>query len=87
VAVAPDEEEWVEVIVRDTGVGIDPEQASRVFEPFHRVAARPEASGVGLGLPLAREIARAHGGEIVLESAPGSGSSFTVKLPTVPADA
>jgi heavy metal sensor kinase len=82
VAVTPDEE-WVEVIVRDTGVGIDPEQASRVFEPFHRVAARPEASGVGLGLPLAREIARAHGGEIVLESVPGSGSSFTVRLPTV----
>ena len=90
VAVAPGEEdegEWVEVIVRDTGIGIDPEQASRVFEPFHRAAARPEASGVGLGLPLAREIARAHGGEIVLESEPGSGSRFTVRLPTVPADA
>jgi len=87
VAVATDEEDWVEVIVRDTGIGIDPEQASRVFEPFHRAAARPEASGVGLGLPLAREIARAHGGEIVLESVPGSGSSFTVRLPTIPADA
>jgi len=86
VSITP-EEAWVEVIVRDTGVGIDPEQASRVFEPFHRVAERPEAPGVGLGLPLAREIARAHGGEIVLESAPGSGSSFTVKLPTVSADA
>jgi signal transduction histidine kinase len=86
VAVAPDEE-WVEVAVRDTGVGIDPEQASKVFEPFHRVGARSEAAGVGLGLPLAREIARAHGGEIVLESAPGSGSTFTVRLPTVSADA
>jgi len=86
VAITP-AEAWVEVIVSDTGVGIDPEQASRVFEPFHRVAGRREAPGVGLGLPLAREIARAHGGEIVLESAPGSGSSFTVKLPTVSADA
>jgi heavy metal sensor kinase len=80
VAITP-EEAWVEVIVSDTGVGIDPEQASRVFEPFHRVAERPEAPGVGLGLPLAREIARAHGGEIVLESAPGKGSTFTVRLP------
>jgi heavy metal sensor kinase len=73
--------EWVEVVVRDTGMGIDPEQASRVFEPFHRVAARPGTAGVGLGLPLAREIARAHGGEISLVSTPGSGSSFTVRLP------
>ena len=80
VAITP-EEAWVEVIVRDTGVGIDPEQAARVFEPFHRVAKRPEAPGVGLGLPLAREIARAHGGEIALESAPGRGSTFTVRLP------
>jgi heavy metal sensor kinase len=86
VAIAP-REAGVDVIVRDTGVGIDPEQASSVFEPFHRVAARPEAPGVGLGLPLAREIARAHGGEIVLESAPGSGSTFTVRLPTASADA
>jgi signal transduction histidine kinase len=84
--IAP-EEDRVVVIVRDTGVGIDPEQASRVFEPFYRMAAQPEAPGVGLGLSLAREIARAHGGEITLESAPGSGSTFTVWLPTVSVDA
>jgi signal transduction histidine kinase len=80
VVISPDQE-WVEVVVRDTGMGIDPEQASRVFEPFHRVAARPGTAGIGLGLPLAREIARAHGGEISLFSTPGSGSSFTVRLP------
>jgi len=80
------EETSVEVVVRDTGIGIDPEQASRVFEPFHRVAERPEAPGVGLGLPLAREIARAHGGEIALESAPGRGSTFTVRLPKASAE-
>jgi heavy metal sensor kinase len=83
--IAP-EEDRVGVIVRDTGVGIDPEQASRVFEPFYRMAAQPEAPGVGLGLSLAREIARAHGGEIALESAPGSGSTFTVWLPTASND-
>jgi signal transduction histidine kinase len=77
----------VGVVVHDTGIGIDPEQASRVFEPFHRVGAPPGTTGVGLGLPLAREIARAHGGEIVLESEPGKGSTFTVWLPTAPAAA
>jgi two-component system heavy metal sensor histidine kinase CusS len=85
IAIEP-EEGRVGVVVRDTGVGIEPEQASSVFEPFHRVGAQREASGVGLGLPLAREIARAHGGEIVLESEPGSGSTFTVRLPTATDD-
>ena len=85
VVIAPDEGR-VRVIVRDTGVGIEPEQASNVFEPFQRVAARPEAPGVGLGLPLAREIARAHGGDIFLDSEPGRGSTFTIVLPTVSAD-
>lgn len=84
-SVAP-RERGVEVRVRDTGIGIDPEQAAKVFEPFHRIAGGTEASGVGLGLPLAREIARAHGGEITLESEPGSGSTFTVSLPAVPPD-
>jgi heavy metal sensor kinase len=86
VAIAP-EEERVAVMVRDTGVGIDPEQAASVFEPFQRVGPQREASGVGLGLPLAREIARAHGGEIALESEPGNGSTFTVRLPAASADA
>ncbi len=73
--------ERVAVRVRDTGIGIAPEEAERIFEPFHRVGARPDTPGVGLGLALAREIARAHGGEIQVESAPGRGSTFTVWLP------
>jgi heavy metal sensor kinase len=77
----------VGVRVADTGIGIAPEEADRIFEPFHRVGATPDAPGVGLGLPLAREIARAHGGEIQLESAPGVGSTFTVWLPLGGAEA
>jgi len=74
----------LEVRVRDTGPGIpEPEQA-RVFERFHRVVSRPDRPGTGLGLPIAREIARAHGGEIELTSTPGAGATFTVRLPRSP---
>jgi heavy metal sensor kinase len=71
----------VAVHVADTGIGILPEETDRVFEPFHRVGVRQETPGVGLGLALAREIARAHDGEIVLASEPGKGSTFSVRLP------
>lgn len=78
--VAAREDEAVWVRVRDSGPGVPPEEMERVFEPFHRTAsARPE--GTGLGLALAREIARAHGGDVVLEAAPFGGASFAVSLP------
>jgi two-component system sensor histidine kinase BaeS len=69
--------------VRDTGIGIDPADAGRVFEPFVRLddARSRETGGAGLGLAIARSIAVAHGGAIVLDSAPGAGSLFTVRLP------
>jgi heavy metal sensor kinase len=71
------------VRVRDTGIGIDPADAGRVFEPFVRLddARSRETGGAGLGLAIARSIAVAHGGAIVLDSAPGAGSLFTVRLP------
>ncbi|MDJ0787011.1 MAG: ATP-binding protein [Myxococcota bacterium] len=69
------------VVVRDTGIGIAPEEAERIFEPFHRVGAKPDAPGVGLGLPLARELVRAHGGALNLMSG-SDGSDFVVRLPT-----
>jgi two-component system sensor histidine kinase BaeS len=71
------------VAVRDTGIGIDPADAGRVFEPFVRLddARSRETGGAGLGLAIARSIAVAHGGAIPLESAPKAGSLFTVRLP------
>lgn len=69
------------VRVADDGIGIPPEEQARVFEPFHRVRGPESAPGAGLGLALAREIARAHGGRIDLESRPGEGSTFSVRLP------
>jgi two-component system sensor histidine kinase CiaH len=71
--------------VQDTGAGIVERDLQRIFEPFYRAAhGVPEGethSGAGLGLALARWIARMHGGEIHVASHPGEGSIFTVHLP------
>jgi len=71
--------------VRDTGIGIDPADHARVFEPFVRLddARSRETGGAGLGLAIARSIALAHGGAITLDSEPKAGSVFTVRLPAV----
>lgn len=73
----------VELWVRDTGIGIAPEHLPHIFDRFYRVdEARSHAEGsAGLGLSICRWIAQAHGGSISVESAPGQGSEFTVRLP------
>ena len=69
--------------VQDTGIGVAPADAERIFEPFVRLdAARArETGGTGLGLAIARSIVVAQGGALTLESEPGAGSRFTVRLP------
>ena len=71
------------IAVRDTGVGMDPAEAARVFEPFVRLdAARArDTGGAGLGLAIVRSIVLAHDGTLAVESAPGAGSTFTIRLP------
>jgi signal transduction histidine kinase len=71
------------LVVADAGIGIAPEELERVFERFHRgaAAAARDDVGSGLGLPLARAIARAHGGEVRLENRPGKGTVALVELP------
>ena len=75
----------VEIAVRDRGVGIPPSEHGAIFEKFVRGAAARESniSGAGIGLAMAREIVRAHGGHITLESDPGKGSTFRVVLPGI----
>jgi signal transduction histidine kinase len=72
----------VQVCVNDDGPGIPPAELERVFEPFHRIESSRsrETGGIGLGLSVARSIARAHGGDVVLQ-APGRGLQAVVSLP------
>jgi PAS domain S-box-containing protein len=62
--------------VRDNGIGISPENASRIFQPFVRLHRCAEAAGSGLGLSVCKRIVERHGGEIWVESVPGQGASF-----------
>jgi len=70
--------------VSDNGQGITEEERSHVFERFYRADRARGRGGFGLGLPTARAIVEAHGGRIEVESAPGRGSRFTIRLPAVP---
>ncbi len=70
-----------EIEVLDRGMGIAPEDHERIFERFERVVNPSEVSGLGLGLFIARQIVRAHGGDVRVESQLGHGSNFIVEIP------
>lgn len=72
------------ILVKDTGVGVRPADIDRVFDPFVQVDRHLTAAsqqGVGLGLSISRELARAMGGDLTLQSSEGVGSTFTLTLP------
>lgn len=74
---------FIRIRVVDTGIGMDQKDLQRVMNPFEQAKARGYAKmdGTGLGLPLARALARQHGGDLVLESEVGKGTTATVTLP------
>lgn len=69
--------------VRDAGIGFDPRYQDKLFEPLQRLHDAAQGAGHGLGLAIARCIARRHGGDITATSQPGDGARFTVNLPDV----
>ncbi len=73
----------VRLVVEDAGIGIDPADTRRIFEPFVRLDAgrSRDTGGSGLGLAIARSIVLAHGGTLEVQSRPGGGSRFTIDLP------
>jgi two-component system sensor histidine kinase MtrB len=77
-------EQEVVFSVSDQGIGIAPEEQTRIFEPFRRARTlRDAVPGTGLGLFVTRRIVDSHGGRIEVESAPGSGSTFRLRLPRI----
>jgi two-component system, LuxR family, sensor kinase FixL len=73
----PEKTGWVAVSVSDTGTGIDPAVATRLFEPF----VTTKSDGMGLGLLVTRSIVESHGGEIWATPNTGRGATFTFTLP------
>lgn len=75
--------EYVDITVWDTGVGIPADQQDRIFDSFHQAGAGLMSSprdGTGLGLTISRQLARMMGGDVTVESKPGQGSRFTLRL-------
>lgn len=75
---------WAEVSIADTGPGMEPAVLKRIFEPFFTTKPPGDESGLGgtgLGLPVCRDIIEAHHGRLRVESKPGHGATFTVRLP------
>lgn len=75
---------WIEV--KDEGCGIPNEKISTIFEPFQQVSTSDQNSGSGLGLAICQALVGLHGGTITVESTPGAGSTFKVRLPLMNSD-
>jgi two-component system sensor histidine kinase SenX3 len=80
------EDGYVEIAVTDRGLGIEPEHHDRVFERFFRIdqARSRSTGGTGLGLAIVKHVAANHGGHVQLWSKPGTGSTFTLRIPAHP---
>jgi signal transduction histidine kinase len=78
-----EEEGFIRVEVKDTGIGIPPDQLARIFDRFYQVDGTPTRrfGGTGLGLAIVKQIVETHGGQVGVESEPGKGSLFYFTLP------
>jgi signal transduction histidine kinase len=73
------QDSWAVLRIRDTGCGMDPSLKERIFEPLF--TTRTEAGGTGLGLSIVKRAVERHAGQIQVETVPGKGTTFTVKIP------
>ncbi len=74
-------DEYVTITIGDSGSGMCPEVRDRIFDPFYTI--KPVGLGTGLGLSISADIVKKHGGEISINSQPGQGAEFTMKLPVM----
>ena len=77
--------DWITLAVADTGIGMTPEQMGKLFQEFSQASSRTASKygGTGLGLAISRHFCRMMGGDITVESEPGKGSTFTIRLPRI----
>ncbi|MGH7854497.1 MAG: sensor histidine kinase, partial [Candidatus Binatia bacterium] len=81
IGAASDTADSIVITLSDTGIGIDSDVLPKIFQPFFTSKKR---RGLGLGLPICDRIAKAHGGTIKVESKPGEGTIFKIRLPLIP---
>jgi signal transduction histidine kinase len=77
--------DWITLAVADTGIGMTPEQMGKLFQEFSQASSTTASKygGTGLGLAISRRFCQMMGGDITVESAPGKGSTFTIRLPRI----
>jgi len=80
------ERAWVQIVVADSGIGLSEEERGRVFERFYRAGPAASGTGTGLGLSIVKSLVEMHEGEIDVESEPGRGTTFRIRLPATAPD-
>ena len=80
-----DDRDWITVAVTDTGIGMTPEQMGKLFQEFSQASSGTASKygGTGLGLAISKRFCQMMGGDITVESEPGRGSTFTIRLPRI----